>query len=260
MKPLKVPAPTFRHLSPEETDALIEAADVEWKTLIMTAARTGLRIGELLALTWGDIDLKAGQITVSKSLYQAKDVVLVQATKTNQIRYVPLEPELLATLIAHRKKLVGPKSVFCHPDGRLITRYEARRPLEDAAVKAGLKPFGWHVLRHTFASQLVIKGATLHDVQELLGHTTMTMTLRYAHLNDERKRSVVGLLTGGAGRDSQPKSMAATESSRGRLIPDVRGEVLVPLPERRDQPARPSAGLVLGKSDAPASKERGGQT
>ena len=62
-----------------------------------------------------------------------------------------------------------------------------------------LKPFGWHVLRHTFASALVIKGASLNDVRELLGHTTMTMTLRYAHLNDQRKRDVVGLLTGGAG-------------------------------------------------------------
>jgi integrase len=56
--------------------------------------------------------------------------------------------------------------------------------------------FRFHDLRHTFASQLLLKGGTLKDVQELLGHKTMTMTLRYAHLTQEHKKKAVNLLNG----------------------------------------------------------------
>ena len=68
---------------------------------------------------------------------------------------------------AYWKKLTGTKNVFCHPDGRQFTRFEARKPLKRAAVAAGLKPFGWHFLRHTFASALVIKGVLRQAQDEL---------------------------------------------------------------------------------------------
>jgi len=61
---------------------------------------------------------------------------------------------------------------------------------------AGIEDFHFHDLRHTFASQVLLKGGTLKDVQELLGHKTMTMTLRYAHLTQEHKRKAVNLLNG----------------------------------------------------------------
>ena len=67
----------------------------------------------------------------------------------------------------------------------------------NAGVKrAGVEDFKFHDLRHTFASQLLMKGGSLKDVQELLGHKTMTMTLRYAHLSQEHKRKAVNLLNG----------------------------------------------------------------
>ena len=62
--------------------------------------------------------------------------------------------------------------------------------------RAGVEDFKFHDLRHTFASQLLMKGGSLKDVQELLGHKTMTMTLRYAHLSQEHKRKAVNLLNG----------------------------------------------------------------
>jgi integrase len=60
--------------------------------------------------------------------------------------------------------------------------------------RAGLVDFHFHDLRHTFASQVLLNGGTLKDVQELLGHKTMTMTLRYNHLTQEHKRQAVNLL------------------------------------------------------------------
>ena len=65
-----------------------------------------------------------------------------------------------------------------------------------ALREAGIDDFKFHDLRHTFASQVLLKGGSLKDVQELLGHKTMTMTLRYAHLTQERKRNAVNLLNG----------------------------------------------------------------
>lgn len=77
---------------------------------------------------------------------------------------------------------------------RLISRID--RAFHGAMDRARIKDCTFHDLRHTFASHLVMKGASLKEVQELLGHKTMTMTLRYAHLSQDDKKKAVSLLTG----------------------------------------------------------------
>jgi integrase len=71
-----------------------------------------------------------------------------------------------------------------------------KRAFTSSLDRAGIKDFHFHDLRHTFASQMIMRGASLKEVQEILGHKTMTMTLRYAHLSQEHKKKAVNLLNG----------------------------------------------------------------
>jgi integrase len=89
--------------------------------------------------------------------------------------------------------------VFADQDGR---RYlDVRRSFLSACRRAGIKDFRFHDLRHTFASQLVMAGVDLTTVSTLLGHKSLTMTLRYAHLSPQHTTAAVGVLDEGSGYD-----------------------------------------------------------
>jgi integrase len=90
-----------------------------------------------------------------------------------------------------------------------------------ALNEAGIDDFRFHDLRNTFASQVLLKGGSLKDVQELLGHKTMTMTLRYAHLTQERKKMAVGLLNGltsSPKKDGQPEQEIDRQASMSENV------------------------------------------
>ena len=183
---LKAPEPEFDFLDFEESKRLLEAAkaEPEWHAMIMTAVRTGLRIGELRALRWEDVDLVAGRLTVRRSAFKNQ----------GRKRTVELGLEVLQALKKHRH-LRG-ELVFCTSDGRMLTENECKHPMRRACRRAGLRVIGWHALRHTFASHLVMRGAPLKAVQELLGHADIRMTMRYSHLSPDVKRDAVALLDG----------------------------------------------------------------
>jgi integrase len=188
VKWLIVPEPAFDFFTFEEAERLIASASPDARPMIVTAAKTGLRLGELLALRWEDVDLKGGRLLVRQNIARGQ----ITTPKNHRKREVPLGDLVLATLRAHRH--LRSECVFAKADGARMTKGEAKWPLWQACKRAGLRLVGWHMLRHTFASHLVMRGAPLKGVQELLGHSTMEMTMRYAHLSPDARRDYVKLL------------------------------------------------------------------
>ena len=155
--------------------------------IVLVALNTGLRKGELFNLRWTDVDLVGAQLTVRG-----------EGAKSGQTRHVPLNAEALETADtsgapADSTTLDGyvfPGRVDSN-DGRLDDVKKAWVPIVKAAK---LDAFRFHDLRHTFASKLVMAGVDLNTVRELLGHSDLKMTLRYAHLAPEHKAAAVAKL------------------------------------------------------------------
>lgn len=149
--------------------------------MVLLSLNTGLRQGELFALTWECVDLQRKTITV-----------LASHSKGNSTRVVPLNPEALG-ILATIKPEAGKGLVFKSPvtGGRFNNVKKAWAEVVKAAKLPGVR---WHDLRHDFASQLVMRGVPLFTVQKLLGHANPRMTQRYAKLAPGALADAVSLL------------------------------------------------------------------
>lgn len=205
VKWLKPPPPEFDFLTFDEAHQLIAGADDRWRAMITVGVRTGLRLGELLALRWTDVDLEGGRLVVRRSVSRG----VIGTPKNGRTREVPLSKQALDGLKAqpHRGPLV-----FCKADGSMLTKNGTKWPLWNACKNAGLRRIGWHCLRHSFASHLVMRGVPIRTVQELLGHSTIEMTTRYAHLSPDARRDAVKLL------DVKERVTLVWETSGGMVL------------------------------------------
>jgi integrase len=166
--------------SPEEVWALVRAAESDQDAAIfLTAAFTGLRQGELLALRWRDIDFPGAIVRVAGSYGLGK----VTSPKSGKVRSVPLAPdvaEALARLDQREHFTADDDPVFAgvaggHLDGAALTkRYKA------ALERANLRPLRFHDLRHTFGTRMIAQ-ADIRRVQEWMGHADVQTTMRYLH-------------------------------------------------------------------------------
>jgi len=172
IKKLKGAEAPFDFLDFDEADTLVARAQGQWATMILFAMRTGLRIGELRALRWEDINLDVGRVLVRRSIVYG----VVGTPKSGKERIVPLSGETREVLRAHHHVH---DLVFCQPNGDYLTSDGCYRALHSTCRMVELRKIGWHVLRHTFASHLAMRGVPLKVIQELLGHATIQMTMRY---------------------------------------------------------------------------------
>jgi len=175
-----------RYLEKKEKDLLFQAtAGSLLQEIIFVAIKTGMRQGEILDMKWEDVDLENNQIKV-----------ICRKGNKIKIRHVPMFEDVIK-LISSKPRLGD--YVFCYKDGSRLSRWGVvnasfRRIAEKLKVKLGIKHFRFHDLRHTFASDFLMRGGSLRALSEILGHSTTTMTARYGHLSKEHLMVSINLL------------------------------------------------------------------
>jgi integrase len=162
-----------RILSDVEAEKIIAASTENLKAIIITALKTGMRLGEILNLQWKDVELDKGVITVEKS-------------KNGKVRKIPINK--LLTNILSNIKTKGKIFVFGNGVKPLVN---VRDTFLRAVKAAGVDHVRFHDLRHTFATNLVMNGFDIVTVKELLGHSSIEMTMRYSHPTPENKKRAV---------------------------------------------------------------------
>lgn len=168
----------------------------------LCALRTGMRLGELLALEWGDIDFRGGFIEVRRAHVKGQ-ITTPKNRKSRRVDMSPQLAEILKTLRTERKREAlakgwgeVPELVFVNKEGRIINSFNLRpRVFHRALEKAGLRRIRIHDLRHTFASLLIQQRESLVYVKEQLGHQSIQITVdTYGHLVPGANRQAVAQL------------------------------------------------------------------
>ena len=209
-RPRKVADDRVRYLSPDEKERLLAALEARDETardarrrgnearakqgrsplpalvykdfltpVVRIAMLTGMRRGELLGLTWPMVNFEQRVITVS-----------ARTAKSQKTRHIPMHDDVFDILNKWGEQSGRDGLLFPHPvTGEKMTIIKKSWGL--VIEKAGISDFRFHDLRHHFASSLVMAGADLNTVRELLGHADLMMTLRYTHLSPDHKAEAI---------------------------------------------------------------------
>jgi excisionase family DNA binding protein len=170
-----------RILTEAEERKLMETCSETLSPIITVALNTGMRKGEILNLQWSRIDFKARRIRIEK-------------TKSGKVRFIPINDVLFHEL--NRLRKMDGQSPFLFFNSETGKPYlDMKKGFKAACRRAKIKGLRFHDLRHTFATRLVAKGVDIETIKELLGHYSITVTQRYTHSNDDRKKKAVELLS-----------------------------------------------------------------
>lgn len=178
------PQGKLRFLSQEEISKLKEVMTPGDWALVQFALETGLRQSEQFKARWDWVNLEQGIMTIPHS-------------KSGKTRHIPLSEGSLNILKASTSWIDSPY-LFPSPVNKKLPRNGddfARRIFGEALKQTKIEGVTWHTLRHTFASRLVMAGVDIRTVQELMGHSTITMTMRYAHLSPGHLKEAVNKVT-----------------------------------------------------------------
>jgi len=173
----------MRYLTEQEIDKLLEVCvNQHTRDIAIATINTGMRRQEVVNLKWEQVK---------------GDFIYLDKTKTDEARQVPINEDLAELFKEIRlKNHLRSGFVFCNKKGQHVKGKVLSGSFDASIRKAGIEDFTFRDLRHTFASHFVMRGGSLKELQEILGHKTMTMTLRYSHLSKEHKMKAVSLLNG----------------------------------------------------------------
>ncbi len=180
------------YLTEAEARDLVDCATADFKPLLVCALATGMRKGEIQSLAWRSVDLERKVLVVEP-----------EKAKSSRARHIPLSPwlhKVLTTIAEASPNRSGGRHVFVTASGTRFNNWEVRKAL--AAAKAAStkipdekKPkVTMHTLRHTAASLMVAAGVPIFDVAKVLGHSTLQVTMRYAHFAPEAGRAAIDAL------------------------------------------------------------------
>ena len=199
-------------LTLEQQRAYIKATEeTSYRVLLLTALLTGMRLGEILALTWDKVNFSKMEIQIDQSIKETRTHTengvkwekITQPPKTkNGKRVVPISTSLAKILQEHktkqgelamkrgRKDFNPKKYVFCSEVGTSLNARNAQRAHYQTCERANVPRVGFHALRHTFASRMIEKGVDVKTVQAWIGHATIQMTYNiYVHVQEEAKKA-----------------------------------------------------------------------
>ena len=199
VKMLRVDNLPERYLSREEEAKVLAACTGHMRPMAVMALNTGMRLNEILTLSWDQVDLENRMITV---LF----------TKNNRVRKIPINDTLLLVL---RELKAQSQSRFVFTYARTNQPVTSNKTAWKAALRrSGIAHCRFHDLRHTFASRLVAAGADLVEVKDLMGHASINMTVRYAHSAPEGRRKAVETLDMPAAASDSHKHVTRQISDR----------------------------------------------
>jgi integrase len=183
----KEPRGRIRFLDDEERNRLLKAckeSDSKFLYLVVVLAlSTGARKMEILSLYWKDIDFE-------------RQVIILHETKNGDRRILPLAGQALKLLQSHAVQFNINQNDLVFPAKNPANPIDLRTPWENALKRSGIKEFRFHDLRHSAASYIAMNNGTLAEIAEILGHKTLQMVKRYAHLSDSHVSKVIERMNG----------------------------------------------------------------
>lgn len=205
VRPLAEPEQDSQFLTVDELGQLlgyVKEVDETAFAVFAVAALTGMRLAEIQGLKWDCVSFTTGKIMV-KRIWDSKAGVLKETTKTKTIRVIPISSDLRSVLVPLCQGRSASDFVFQAGDGRNgFSFHHAARTLRAFCRKAGVREVRFHDLRHSFASNFVMAGGNIYDLQRMLGHSSVTMTERYSHLSPDHLSGATEILKYGFGTRS----------------------------------------------------------
>jgi integrase len=207
---LKVPKSMVTFYEPEAYERLVAAAEQEGAAAhlaVLLGGEAGLRLGEILALQWTDVDFPRGQLNVQRADWRGT----VGLPKSGKPRVIPMTERLDAVLQARRG--LGQARVVTL-SGNPLDRDRLKRLMRVVQRRAELDENGRvHILRHTFGARLAMAGAPAKAIQDVMGHANLSTTERYMHLTPQAAREAIHRLDTFRGELGETKKAPVPDAS-----------------------------------------------